>query len=368
MIFFVDPMSSGNLEKYDINLLNNIKNIEIYFFGNSMMKSKINNRFLIYEYNRKKGRLSKLFSYIKSQFKLLYYINKYRPKLIHFQWFKVPHFDYIILNLIKLYGIKIIYTAHNKLPHDTGEKYKSIYQKIYDKVDKIIVHTTVTKKEITKEFNILDSKIEVIPHGIIKFSNKRISKIDINNFKNDYIYIGFLGNISYYKGIDYLVNSWIKFEKNAKNKRLKLIIAGKGYIPKVDELIKSKNVIINNKLLSDEEFYHYLKISDVIVLPYREISQSGLLSNALAERKVIIAVDKGGLSEPYKLFKLGWLIKKNDIEDELYKIFKEINYDPKIINKKNISAEKWEELERYYSWEIIGEKTLNLYLKVLNKP
>ncbi len=367
MVFFVDPMSEGNLERYDLNLLINIKNYEIQFYGNIGMKNPLKNSSLIYHYNKKKSIFFKVLSYLTSQLKLLKSAKKFKPYIIHFQWLKIPHIDYLLLKVMKKHKINIIFTAHDKLPHNSGSKYKKIYKKIYNIVDKIIVHSQNTKEELIEEFNLDEKKIEVIPHGIIKIFNQKNILEDIKDkLEKNKIKLAFLGNICNYKGIDFLVDTWIELEKRHENLNLELIIAGKGDIPKIKELRRCKSVFVDNKLLSDEEFYTYLKLADIILLPYKEISQSGLLSNALAEKKLIIATDKGGIGEPYKLFKLGWLITGENVSEELLKIFEEINQNPYIVNEKGIGISEWQKIEEYYSWERIAKLTETVYSEVIN--
>jgi glycosyltransferase involved in cell wall biosynthesis len=174
---------------------------------------------------------------------------------------------------------------------------------IYKKIDKIIVHADKTKQDLFIKFNIDKNKIEVIPHGLLEIKNEKVTDLDVYNKMNfNKIIISFLGNISIYKGIDYLINAWNSI--NTKINNIQLIIAGKGDLSKYKIISNKDNVIIDNRFLSDTEFYTYLKYSDIIILPYREISQSGVLLSALTEKKLIIATDKGGLGEPYKLFNL----------------------------------------------------------------
>lgn len=364
MIFYVDPMSYNNLEIYDNQLLNNIKGLTVIFFGNIRMKNKPVNSKLIYKYSNKKH-IMKFFSYFNSQLKLYLNILKYRPALIHFQWLKVPYIDYLLIKLISELGIKVIFTAHNKLPHNTKMKYKKIYSKIYKKLDIIIVHAEKTKEELIEIFMIDEKKIKVIPHGILEITKEKISDIDILKKLNmNKVKISFLGNISKYKGFDYVVNAWNTFETPIKN--IQLIIAGQGDFSQNNKFLNRENILIDNRFLNEKEFYTYLKYSDIVLLPYREISQSGVLLSALAEKKIVIVTDKGGLGEPYKLFDLGWLIKGEDVSKELFDILSEIEINPNIINSKKKSIEAWEKIQEYYSWEKIGEETKRNYIKEIN--
>ena len=55
-----------------------------------------------------------------------------------------------------------------------------------------------------------------------------------------------------------------------------------------------------DKFLSDNEFNDLIEKSDVLIFPYRKISQSGVLLTALAHRKPVLVSRVGGLTQPLK--------------------------------------------------------------------
>lgn len=140
-ILYVDPMSYNNLAIYDKNLLSNIKQ-EVLFIGNVKYKGdKLGDKMrLIFTYSNFKYDIFKSLFYIFNLLQLLLIILKESPKVIHIQWFKLPSFDFIYIKLLKFIKpkIKIVHTAHNVLPHNSGDKHIGIYNKLYNKVDQII--------------------------------------------------------------------------------------------------------------------------------------------------------------------------------------------------------------------------------------
>ena len=143
-IFFIDPMSYNNLEEYDYSLISNIDtSFKVYFFGSNKFKTTTSlfKRYLIFNYSNYSNNLLKSILYIYSILKLLLLYIYYRPNIVHIQWFKIPKLDYVILRIYKLINpaVKIVFTAHNILPHNSGNKFLNIYLKIYQFVDSIIV-------------------------------------------------------------------------------------------------------------------------------------------------------------------------------------------------------------------------------------
>lgn len=366
VVFYIDPMSYNNLAVYDSKLLNGLEGEDVFFFGNILFEEDINaKKFLIYRYSNKKG-LFKIFSYLYSQMLLLKYIAANKPDVIHFQWFKVPGFDYRLLRLIKKISRKstVIFTAHNVLPHDAGKRYGRIYGKIYRALDAIIVHHVRSKSEISERFNIDSNKIKIIPHGLldIKANEARVEEIYKQIDVKDRIVFSMLGTLNDYKGLDLVVRTWESFSWLNTSKNMMLIIAGKGDESKVHSLRKYENVMIVNKFLENDEFVAYLRRSDVILLPYREISQSGLLLTALNERKLVIVSDKGGLTEPFTITNVGWILKDLS-EESLNEAF--INAQNLLTNNKFSVIENtdWKKLNNYYNWKRISKLTSDAYIK-----
>ena len=362
-ILYVDPMSRNNLGIYDKNLLKNIEPCMIYFFCNKDFQfDKIGEVNIIkeYEYNRKKH-IFKIFSYVKSQYNLYKFAKENKISIIHFQWLKIPVLDFLLIKLLQGKGIKIVLTAHNLLPHDSGEKYFKIYKKIYKTLDRIIVHAQNTKLELEKIFFLDAQKINVIPHGLLELLNKSTSKnFSLRNCDKEIIF-SLVGALNSYKGVDILIEAWSKIEESDK---IKLVIAGAGKI-NFSKIEKMKNVVIINRFLTDEELNEILEETDVAILPYRKISQSGVLLTALNKKIPVIVSNIGGLVQPFELGNVGWIvdnINEKNLCDVINKVIKNKNKINEIKNNRVL----WTSIEEYYSWEKIGKKTYKLYIDILS--
>jgi glycosyltransferase involved in cell wall biosynthesis len=376
-IFLIDPQSYSNLELYDKNLLKNINCKEKILLGNTKFEDKSISNFKfksLYNYSDKKH-IFKFFSYLISQIKLLFILKYKQPEIIHFQWFRLPSLDYIFLKIIKILlpESKIIFTAHNVLPHNTGNKYKTIYNKIYDLIDGIIVHTNRSKEEIEDRFNIYD-KIRVIPHGLLELNydenntNKIKNEVYENNNLDDKIVLGFIGSIRKNKGIELLIDIWEENNFLNSNKEIILLISGSCKSDKLSNRIKEmndyNNVIIDIRFLPLDNFAAYMKVADIILLPYLNISQSGVLLSVLAEEKPVLVSDRGGLTDPFEVGKIGWVIEPN--KSDLKECLREIINNKNEIRKIKNDEELWTKVKQYYSWKDIGKKTTAFYKSLLH--
>lgn len=357
-IFYIDPQSYNNLGDYDKYLLENIESEKIFFCSQNMPYDKIDKTKIIrlYNYHAKKN-IFKIISYLLSQKKLLRCIKKKKPDVVHFQWFKIPLADIILLKKIRklVPAVKIVFTAHNVLPHDSGTTYKNSYKKIYSLVDGIIVHAEVTKQEICSEFGIDEDKIAVIPHGFLP-SKVKWKK----NFADDVITFSFIGFLSEYKGLDILLDVWCGCSEIVDNKKCRLVIAGAGDLPCLKTIPKGKNIVVENYFHSEEELGNIIARTDVAILPYRKISQSGVLLSYLAEHIPVIVSNVGGLAQPFELGNVGWVLERLDV-DCLRKILQEIISNPEEIHTIKSDAKLWNQIDAFYDWKSIGSKTLDLY-------
>lgn len=363
-VLFVDPMSYNNLTLYDYNLLSNIQNIKYSFIGNidfdTSLPIKINR---LFNYNRKKS-IFKVISYILSQIRVLFIIFKTKPRIVHYQWLKIPLFDLFLFFIIKsCTDVKIVYTAHNVLPHDSGERHKSVYLRLYRIVDSIICHTSSAKDEFKKVFGI-SNKISVIPHGLLDLDDLDSEKssdndiVDSFNLNNEIVF-SFLGNLSEYKGIDFLIKAWINSKILSENRDVRLIIAGSGNVNELVLLEKMSNVTIINRYLSNEEFSSIINVSDYILLPYRKIAQSGLLLSVLSKNKKIIVSNLDGLVEPFRVSQdIGFIMQDIDAYALQLIMDKIISQD---LYKTKMSDKDWDRVHEFYSWSNIGKKTSSLY-------
>mgnify|MGYP002619906241 CR=1 FL=1 len=373
-VFYIDPQSYHNLAVYDYNLIGNM-DADIHYFASKHYdyKDMPDNIKVhkIFKYNKLKNNLLKAFSYIFSYLTLILFVIRKRPKVIHIQWFRIERFDKAMIAFFRFFSkAKIIYTAHNFLPHNSGYRYRNIYNRLYNSVDAIIVHTEDTKAKIQKAFNISPDKINVIPHGLLKMEfnqdnyNKLLDQFNDKYDLNGKIVFASLGEQSEYKGVDIIAKVWAETPQLAHNDKCKLVIAGKFKNVEFKKLENLDNVILDNRRISDEEFYYVLSHSDAYLLTYREISQSGALLTAMNEKVPVVVTNVGGLADPMKIAHVGWVIDCLD-EQNLRNILLHIVDNPN--ESKNIKNDKeaWRKVHEAYDWKNISEKTRILYQNII---
>jgi len=360
-LFYVNPMSYSNLSEYDYSLLSNIEDLHGYYISSSKYnQSKIDGfvRYELYSYSDKKG-LNKVISYIASQLKLIHLTMIIKPDIIHCQWHKIPLFDVIIYRFIKAIcsTVKIIHTAHNILPHNSGNKFKSIYSFYYKFVDMVITHHFSTSRELIHEYGLSSKNIFTSKHGLFPVRETISEGSDQNRLFNSGKVFGLLGTIGFYKGIDLLVETWVRHESKINQNDINLIIAGAGIIPNSTAIKNNPRVKIINRYLTNSEFEGILLQCDCILLPYAKISQSGMLMKAISNNLPVVVSNEGGLTEPFKYGKVGEIMPEYTVDG----LFKAIELVKDNLHNEKYSAHEFELVKSEYSWRKISANYTKLY-------
>ena len=221
-----------------------------------------------------------------------------KPDILHLQWLplvEVSSIERLFLKILRFVApkTKFLLTIHNVFPHDCDEEKKQIYRVRFSKVepyfDKFIVHLETTKKEFCSSFGISAERVKVIHHGVLTPKGNNPTRKQRGKVLRLIMY----GNQSTYKGTDIFVNALTLLPQEYKNK-VHALIVGKTYSDYLNELKgmkKNENIEFIPEYVSDEDLHKYIADSDIIVLPYREISQSGVLLLALSEKRLIITSD-----------------------------------------------------------------------------
>lgn len=368
-LIYVDPQSWLNLAVYDYNLLTNLTECNVIYCHSSDYDgpdlNKIDDR-TIFNFKDRPNKVLRGLSYSVSLIRLVKIVKKERPDIVHIQWCRLWPLDNIVLKWIKRYTKQTVFTAHNIIPHGQTTNKKIIKQceKYYKEVDKIIVHSARTKEELNKRFGIKNEKIYIIPHGILNFqSDKTIIKTQIDNLISKYnlsgkLIFGAFGKQHIYKGTDLIFDAWLSSKKLTENRNIRLLIVGEGHFG--DNRSLTDNIIYINNFVSSETFEAYMRLSDVILLPYRTISQSGVLLEAVNLKIPFIVTDVGGLAEPLNIANVGWKIETPDV-DSLKRVLEEVAENGDRVRQIKDDLTLWNKLQNTYSWTNSGNLTQKCY-------
>ncbi len=293
-------------------------------------------------------RLAKLVEHVPDM--LRYRRTAAGADVVHFQWLTVQHLDGLLLP-----DRPRVLTAHDILPREPRPGQRAAQRRLYGRFDAIVVHSQHGRRRLTDELGVDPSLVHVIPHGVLEHLAAPGPGPDWAPgapFETDKPVVLCFGLMRPYKGIDLLLEAWRGIED------AELWIAG---MPRMDisELLAAAppGVRFVPRFIDDDELPAYFKRADLVVLPYREIDQSGVLFTALAFAKPLLLSDVGGFGEVARTG-AARTFPAGDAR-ALHQAMLELLADRGALTE--MSSRAREAAEGEYSWDEIGRRTLELY-------
>lgn len=315
------------------------------------------------------GQLTKAFAMVNGNRLLRKCIKTERPDILHFQG-SLPLADWLFSRFSWRYakrrGVRVIYTAHNILPHEQKfAVHRFIYRFIYKKADALIVHSASNIRMLT-QIAPKHRPVYVVPHGDYNFLNQKnvISRDEARGklglSLSDKVVL-FFGTIRPYKGLDVLIRACALIRDRTPD--FKLLIAGNPLedFTKYEKLIEkakiSDRVIKVLEYVPNEQISLYLNAANTLVLPYKEIYQSGIIHLAFAFGLPTICSKTGGLPDLVKDGKNGLLFEPGNAE-ALAELLIRVLSDQTLAH--NLGAASKDSVAKF-SWPSIAGKTLEVY-------
>lgn len=366
---------SGRVDIYDEALTGSLKNCESEYIVKLLRPRKGLLSLVPYKFATSTHIIKRVLKLIEGLINYLYLIiiiTLKRPSVLHMQW--LPFMDYngleiYILKIIKALSnnTKIVLTIHNVYPHNMSGKAKIAYNIRYRKacslINEFIVHTYISKQDVIREFHLSESRVNVCCHGVFVPYGVKLIK---SNRIGGKLHILQFGGQSLYKGTDLLVDAVDNLEESLQKKIEVHIVGGisNDFLTELKKKDSNKNIIWKPYFLKDEELYEEINNSDLIVLPYRAISQSGVLLLSIYFEKMIICSDLPSFKETMQgnegtLLDDVLFFKSEDSKSLQCLLMKYINME---IDEKLVH-ERIKRLKNIYSWDVAAMSTFQVYNK-----
>jgi glycosyltransferase involved in cell wall biosynthesis len=298
-----------------------------------------------------------------------------KPDIVHVQWVptvrKLP-FEIWFLRIVKQLKIKLVYTVHNVLPHDTGKRFAPVFERIYQQMDALICHTQEAKSRLIREFSIDPDRVRLIPHGPLFHDSERrsveASRAQLS-LPEDATMVLWQGIIEPYKGLDFLLEAWSKIDAPQLNAHLFLAGPGESQLlrtigEQVSRLGLQKSVHLDFRFIPDEELATYYQASDVLAFPYREVTTSGSLMTAMAFQKAIVATNLPAFQEVLRDGESALFVNYGDVEG-FASALRQLIREPATRERLARGAREWG--NRNNSWSAIARQTRQCYAAVLEE-
>ena len=239
-----------------------------------------------------------------------------RTTILHYHWLECTDikslagivYKLICIALFKAFGGKLVWTIHNKTPHD--QRFKTLNLRIRrwmaKKADRLHIHCSGMIDDIATFYDQPASKFRVVDHPAFPSEkvgrSRAIEKIrDERNLPitpNDTLFLMF-GNISAYKQIDKVCEMFADLPDDKK-----LLIVGpvkKGQMALFKKIkgysSRHENIILVPHFISETMVPYYMHAADCVVFNYRQILTSGGVELARSYERHVIAPAMGCLRE-----------------------------------------------------------------------
>ncbi len=297
------------------------------------------------------------------------------PPVVHFQWLPlldVSEAELSVVKRIQRRGIRVVYTAHDLLPlnafGDALSKQRHRYSTLYQQVDALICHTQTSKTRLIKEFDVTESKIWHIPHGPLSPVQSSASCEEVNIEElvpeaTERPTVVLFGVLRPYKGYNYLLETWPRVVDEFDEAHLIIVGRADGEAQsEIESLVEREGIGTSvtriYRYVSDAELIAIIDAADILVYPYRDITQSGALFTGMGEGKAIVATNVGGLGETLRDGDTGRLVDYGDHE-QLASALLDLLRNPE--RRAELGRTAREDLDTWLSWEEIARKTLKCY-------
>ena len=224
----------------------------------------------------------------------------YRPDILHLHW--LPLLEWRItsflrlalfvlrLSIVRLLGVKLVWTVHNLRPHESQcPKVDWLVRILITRLTSaLITHTKRAKQQVVSTWRLRNGrKVLIIPHGnyIDCYENKlnRATAQKQLCIFNSKLVILFFGEIRPYKGVLQLIDAF----KLLGQERTYLVIAGRLLNDELTSVIREKIQGCNNikfapGFVAEDQIQVFMNASDIVVFPYRTILTSGAVILAMS--------------------------------------------------------------------------------------
>lgn len=297
-------------------------------------------------------RLRHAFQQTKLMAELIRRIRRFDPDIIHYQkghlWFNLT------LPLLSRY--LLVMSIHDP-KHHTGDKSsgvtpQAILNLAYRRADRVIAHNQQMKQAITIELRIPEERIDVVPLVERGGLELRPGVEEVDNL------VLCFGRIWKYKGLEYFIRA--EPLVTAEIPDAKFMIAGRGedfgYYEQM--LVNPHNFIVHNEFVSYEKRAELFERASLVVLPYIEATQSGVIPVAYTHAKPVIATRVGGLPSQVDDGYTGYLVPPCDEKALAEKII-HLLQDKKL--RRQMGRNGRAKLEREWSAEVVARQTVLVY-------
>ncbi|MDR0834389.1 MAG: glycosyltransferase [Candidatus Symbiothrix sp.] len=225
-------------------------------------------------------------------------IEKFQPGVLiiaYWMSFFAPAYAYVAKRLKK--KTKVIGLLHNALPHESHFFDKPLARLFFNQCDSFVVMSESVKRDLLALKP--GANVCLTPHPLYDHFGERLlidsarQLLSVDHYKKTLLFFGLIRD---YKGLDLLIDAM-----NLLDDSYQLIIAGESYSSfdkyqkQIDQSTANRRIKVINCYINDLDIPIIFSAADLLVLPYKSATQSGVLPVAYHFEVPVVATDVGGL-------------------------------------------------------------------------
>jgi D-inositol-3-phosphate glycosyltransferase len=293
-----------------------------------------------------------------------------QPNIVHVQ-LPLGKLDFAYFAYLRFLGIRVVYTAFQPL---LGVTPGALLERArYQQSDVVLVHAFSTLRQLVAG-GIDEARIKRIEHGnfldlCIPRDIPRHRAREFLGVPQDARVILFFGAIEPRKGLDVLIDAFSSIVRSDESAYL--IIAGypvedfSSYAQRIRDNGLQDHLSAVLRWIPFEEMQNFFNAADVVVLPYKRISQSGVLQLAYAYARPVVVTNVGGIAEAVSEDGTGLVASGADAQAIAVALQLLLSDKEKAMRM----GRRGQELAgTKYSWSAIAQELANLYEEVLKTP
>lgn len=291
--------------------------------------------------------------------RLLRRVKKWNPDIVH-----ILNETNIWLNIFVplLKCAPVITTVHDVQLHPgdtmTGRVPRFFPNLLAKQSDAIIVHGDRLRDEVIGTLSIAPDRIFVAPHPPLKYFFDLAKKNKFTKPNDNVFRVLFYGRIQEYKGLRYLLQAAPLVR--AKIPNVRFVIAGAAddfsiYRPYIDD---PSIIEVHNRFISEIETARLFTAADLLVLPYIEASQSGVLMIAVPFGLPCVATEVGEMPAVVRSLGIGLVVPPRD---SLLLAAKIVEFAADVDLRKQCSENADKAMAGIYSIEALSSQFMGIY-------
>lgn len=251
-------------------------------------------------------------------------LRQFSPSVVLFQWWH-PYFGPSYSSIMRRLGrdrhIDQLFLCHNVFPHEIprfpGASWlvKRLISRAFRRVDGFLVHSAGLSTQV-KEFN-PGTIVHRIAHPTYDFFNglDNGGRTSVRAREEKELRLLFFGKIRAYKGLEVFLQALSRLRGRVD---FRATVAGEFYIDELPfkRMVEaegiSDRVVWKDHYIPNEQVGPLFRDTDLVVLPYLDATQSGVVPLAFGFLKPVVVSDVGGLAEVVTEGESGYLVPPGD--------------------------------------------------------